>query len=111
MGRLDPNAIAELRDLMGDEFVALIDAFQSDSRDQVEAIGEAVERRDAETVRRQAHGLKGACINLGAGDLAELCGRVEQVGRAGDCAMARDLLAPLHVEFEAVSVALEALKH
>lgn len=110
MARLDPNAITELRDLMGDEFVVLIDAFQSDSRGQVDAIAEAAARHDAETVRRQAHGLKGACINLGAGDLAELCGRIEDVGRAGDCAMARDLLSPLQSEFAAVSAALEALK-
>ncbi len=61
-------------------------------------------------VRRQAHGLKGACINLGAVDLAELCARIEDVGRAGDCGAALELLAPLHREFEAVSAALDSLK-
>ncbi len=110
MARLDPNAIAELRDLMGDEFVALIEAFQSDAKEQVGAIDGAAARNDAETVRRQAHGLKGACINLGAADLAELCGCIEDAGRAGDCAMAQELLSPLRTEFKAVLVALDALK-
>ena len=111
MARLDPNAIAELRDLMGDEFAALIDTFRSDSRGQVDAIDDAAGRNDAESVRRQAHGLKGASINLGAVDLAELCGRIEEVGRAGNCALALKMLVPLHTEFAAVSAELESLKH
>ncbi len=110
MARLDPNAIAELRDLMGDEFDALIDAFRSDSQGQVEAIDQAATGNDADTVRRQAHGLKGACINLGANDLAELCGRIEEIGRVGDCSSALELLAPLHSEFRAVSAALDSLR-
>ena len=109
MARLDPHAIAELRDLMGDEFDALIEAFRSDSQKQVEAIDEAAKRNDAESVRRQAHGLKGACINLGAVDLAELCGRIEDTGRAGDCGKAVELLVALHREFDAVSTALGGL--
>jgi HPt (histidine-containing phosphotransfer) domain-containing protein len=110
MGRLDPHAIAELRDLMGEEFDALIEAFRSDSQKQVEAIDAAAMRNDAESVRRQAHGLKGACINLGAVDLAELCGRIEDIGRAGDCGTALALLVPLHREFDAVSAALDGLR-
>ncbi len=110
MARLDLHAIAELRDLMGDEFDALIEAFRSDSRKQVEAIDEAAMRNDAEGVRRQAHGLKGASINLGAVDLAELCGRIEDIGRAGDCDTALELLVPLHREFDAVSAALDGLR-
>jgi hypothetical protein len=110
MARLDPRAIAELRELMGEDFDALIDAFQTDSQAQVDAIDDAVSQQDADRVRRQAHGLKGACINLGANDLAELCGRIEELGRAGDCATARTLVAALHAEFAGLRAALvEAL--
>jgi histidine phosphotransfer protein HptB len=109
MARLDPRAIAELRELMGEDFDALIDAFQTDSQAQVDAIDEAVSQQDADRVRRQAHGLKGACINLGANDLAELCGRMEAVGRSGDCASAQTLLAALHEEFAGLRAALAGL--
>ena len=45
MARLDPRAIAELRELMGEDFDSLIDAFQADSQVQIDAIAEAVMRR------------------------------------------------------------------
>jgi histidine phosphotransfer protein HptB len=110
MARLDSRAIAELRDLMGDEFNALIEVFRSDSLRLVEAIDEAAAQNDAEKLRHQSHGLKGACINLGAVDLAALCADIEAVGRSGDCGAARELLAPLRCEYEAVSAALDSLK-
>lgn len=111
MGRLDPRAIDELRDLMGEDFDSLIEAFEVDSQTQVEAITDAVAQADADRIRRQAHGLKGACINFGANDLAEVCGRIEDVGRAGDCALAQSLLPTLHREFNGVRSALAELRY
>jgi HPt (histidine-containing phosphotransfer) domain-containing protein len=110
VSRLDSRAIGELRELMGEDFAALIDAFQSDSEAQIAAIDVAAANGAAEHVRRQAHGLKGACINLGANDLAELCGRIEEAGRAADCKAALGLVAPLRLEFGAVREALDALR-
>lgn len=95
---------------MGEDFNALIDVFLSDSLRLVEAIDEATVQNDAETLRLQSHGLKGACINLGAVDLAALCADIEAFGRSGDCGAARELLAPLRNEYEAVSTALDSLK-
>jgi HPt (histidine-containing phosphotransfer) domain-containing protein len=109
MARLDQGAIGELRELMGEDFDSLLDAFQADSQVQIDAIAEAVSQTDADRVRRQAHGLKGACINLGANDLAELCGRLEDLGRTGDCASARAVLAALREEFAGLRAALAGL--
>ncbi len=109
MTRIDPATIGELRELMGEDFAALIDAFAIDSQRQIDAIGAAVDAADAERLRRQAHGLRGACINLGANDLAELCGRVEASGRAGDCAAAQRLLPALRREWLAVDSELADL--
>jgi HPt (histidine-containing phosphotransfer) domain-containing protein len=109
MARLDPHAIDELRELMGEDFDSLIDTFQADSQVQIDAITEAVSQTDADRVRRQAHGLKGACINLGANDLAQLCGRIEDLGRSGDCAAAQMLIAALHEEFAGLRAALSGL--
>ena len=109
MSRVDPAAIDELRALMGDEFGSLIDAFHTDSREQIDAIAGAIADADAEQLRRQAHGLRGACINLGANELAELCHRIEECGRAGDCAKAATLLPALRLEFESVRATLSEL--
>jgi HPt (histidine-containing phosphotransfer) domain-containing protein len=108
--RLDPRAIAELRELMGDDFDSLIDAFCSDSEAQIVAIGAAAAHNDAERVRRVAHGLKGASVNLGVGRLAELCGCIEELGRSGNCAGVDATLRAARAEFDAVCAALEAIK-
>ena len=46
MARLDPRAIAELRELMGEDFDTLIDAFQADSQAQIDAIAEELAEAD-----------------------------------------------------------------
>src|SRR5262249_6981870 len=102
MSRVDERAIGELRDLMGDEFDALIQAFASDSRAQIDAIDAALAAADGERVRRYAHSMRGACVNLGARDLADLCERVEASGRAGDCGGAGSLMPKLKRELDAV---------
>jgi histidine phosphotransfer protein HptB len=102
MSRLDPRAIGELRELMGADFGSLIQAFASDSRDQIDAIEAALVTADAERVRRYAHSLRGACVNLGAHDLADLCERVEASGRLGDCGAAKTLMTSLKRELDAV---------
>ena len=102
MSRIDQRAIGELRELMGDDFGALIQAFAADSGAQIREIDAALAKADAERVRRYAHSLRGACVNLGANDLAELCEQVEASGRAGDCSAAGTLMASVKREFAAV---------
>ncbi len=109
MSCLDPRAIGELRELMGEDFDSLIDAFLADSTVQIDALETAARRADSDQVRRQAHGLKGACINLGANDLAEVCGRIEAAGSAGDCVSAQGMMTALHQTFAEVSIQLTEL--
>ena len=111
MTRLDPTQINALRDLMGDDFDALIDAFRSDSPGQIDAIVHAARHNDSDGLRLQAHSLKGACSNLGAVDLASLCERIEAFAREHDCVMAQSLIADLRAEYHAVDLALDGLSH
>lgn len=74
---LEMAAIAELRDIMEDEFNSLIDLFVNDSLARVEAVREAVTSGDADAVRRAAHAFKGASSNIGALRLAALCKSLE----------------------------------
>jgi HPt (histidine-containing phosphotransfer) domain-containing protein len=48
----------------------------------------AVDRGDAEAVRRAAHAVKGMAANLGAKAAAAAALRLEDLGRAGDLAAA-----------------------
>ena len=109
MTRLDPTQINALRDLMGNDFDALIVVFRADSTEQIEAIVRAASQNDPDGLRLQAHSLKGACSNLGAIDLAALCERIEAFARQHDCVMAQSLIADLRAEYHAVDLALDGL--
>lgn len=57
---------------------------------------------------RAAHTLKGSSLNVGAKPLAELCARLEELGKAGDLTGAGDLVAQVQTEWERVTAALDA---
>ena len=63
--RLDEEALAELQDVMEDEFGVLIETYLADSRTRISGLKEAVDTGDSERLRKAAHSLKGSCINIG----------------------------------------------
>lgn len=85
---------ALVRRLMGDEELAatIITGFLDDIPDQMVALSQAVERRDALAVRQLAHSLKGAAATVGALDLSEASARLEASGRVQNLSDAGALL-------------------
>lgn len=67
----------------------------------------AIERQDADGLRRAAHALRGAAANFGARPLEALCAEIENHGRAGLPLQAGPLVAPLQAEYQRVITALE----
>ena len=92
---LDMNVIAELRDVMGEQFGLLCERYIADTGQRLEAMTAAVAARDADTLRAQAHSLKGASANLGALGLADLCLAMEQLAKAGSWETAEGQLQAL----------------
>ena len=84
---LDPNTLETLRGLQdeGDDdlLVELIDLFLEDAPRRVDGMRDAISREDWPALTSWAHSLRGSCGSLGALHLAELCGRLEQLGRVG----------------------------
>ena len=78
---LDEEALAELRDVMEDEFPVLIENYINDSRERISALEDAIEAGDAEECRKTAHSFKGSCINIGAPRLGSICFLAEQAAR------------------------------
>jgi HPt (histidine-containing phosphotransfer) domain-containing protein len=54
-----------------------------------------------------AHSLKGAAVQLGAWGMAELCQRIQTLGRAGSMAETGDALYRLEAEFQGAARTLE----
>ncbi len=99
---LDHEALAELREVMDDDFQILITTFLADSRERLRSLRDALDAGDAATFSKAAHSFKGSCINIGAPALGALCLEAEQLGRGGDLAGAPALIARIEAEFEKV---------
>ena len=105
---LDEEALAELQDVMEDEFDVLIQTYLADSRTRLDSLRETLKAEDADAFAKAAHSFKGSCINIGAPHLGELCMRAEQLGKAGTLAPAPAVIAAIEEEFVEVSSRLEA---
>jgi PAS domain S-box-containing protein len=87
----------------------LAEAFRDDRQAQIHMIADAIERRDAQAVRRTSHALKGALANLAATRAAGIAFRLEQMGTANDLDGASTALRQLDEELDQVMGSLEAL--
>jgi HPt (histidine-containing phosphotransfer) domain-containing protein len=109
---LDPNALDALRGLQdeGDDDLLgeLIDLFLEDSPGRIAGMRDAIAREDWPALASWAHGLKGSCGSLGALHMAELCGRLERLGRGGGGHCEADLaFRELEGQYALVSEALQ----
>ncbi|MFP3977953.1 Hpt domain-containing protein [Marinobacter sp. KMM 10035] len=106
---LDEEALAELQDVMEDEFETLINTYLSDSRDRIESLKKAISDGDAGALAHTAHSFKGSCINIGAPRLGALSREVEKAGQDERLSDAQPVLAAIEVEFQRVTDALHTL--
>lgn len=100
---LDHEALAELRDVMEDEFNILINTFLQDADERLRQLSEAARGEDAVSFRKVAHSFKGSCINIGAPILADCCYAAEQAGREEDLAQSGQQIAAIEAELATVS--------
>ncbi len=105
---VDPTMIENLRAIDGDGtlLVELIDTFQRIAPLRIAALSKASAKGSAVALERTAHSFLGSCANLGARYMAEVCARLEQLGRAGSTTGARELIQSLEEEYGVVQEAL-----
>lgn len=99
---LDEEALAELKDVMEDEFPVLIETYINDSRERISALDEAIQACDMEECRKTAHSFKGSCINIGAPRLGDICFRAEQAARESRSEECARYLSQIEEEFRRV---------
>ncbi len=104
---LDEEALAELRDVMEDEFDILIQTYISDSRERIQALHQALSGDDQDAFAKTAHSFKGSSVNIGASRLGDLCQKAELAGREGRLDEARQTLPEIEAEFETVRELME----
>jgi len=106
---LDEEALAELRDVMEDEFPILIETYLMDSKERVDSLKEAMANEDSDAFAKTAHSFKGSSINIGAPRLGELCLKAEKVGQSEKLDEAPAILEDIDEEFQKVTNAFQAL--
>jgi HPt (histidine-containing phosphotransfer) domain-containing protein len=107
---LDPSVIDTLWsiDEEGSLLEEVIETFLRIAPRRIESLREAL--GDPATLERVAHSFLGSCGNLGASRMADLCGRLEHLGRAGSTQGAAALVEALEHEHLAVRRALQGEK-
>jgi CheY-like chemotaxis protein len=83
--------------------------FVEDAPRHLDAIERAIDRREAESLRRAAHGLKGAAANFDASAVVAAARELEEIGSSAQFDRAADALTILHEETDRLLVLLRAL--
>jgi len=82
---IDQATFEELKQMSGEDFITeLIDAFLDDAPSMLENMQSALEAKDVESFRRNAHSLKSNANTFGATELGVLAKELEQMGKDND---------------------------
>lgn len=106
---LNMSMIAELKELMDEDFPLLIDTFLADCEERLVALKAAISDVNTREVRELAHGFKGSSSNLGAETLSEISYTLETMGRTEDLAEADRVYLSLCEEYQQVKSSLNAI--
>jgi PAS domain S-box-containing protein len=88
----------------------LVDLFLDDCPRLLQDIAVALENRDAKSVQRGAHSLKGSTSNLAATMASEAARELERLAQEGDFARADSVLQELKLQLERLAPALVAMR-
>ncbi len=108
---LDDEALRNLRDLGGDDFLGeVIGAFLADAPELIATLRRSLDAESNEELRRAAHTLKSNGATLGAEGFAELCRTLEQQAKSGELDGASELVDRIEQEYGPLEEALSALR-
>ena len=99
---IDTEQLAELKEVLEDEFGVLISTYLTDAKFRLQLIQNGINSQDYEAVRLAAHSLKGASANLGAVILAQLCEKLEHDCKVGEYGQLACLGEKIQQEFISV---------
>ena len=109
MTTVDPQKIAELQLLFGNEVGGLMDAFVVDSLAHLANMRLHAESGEWDQLGEVTHNLKGSCANIGADRLASMASDLVEQCRRGAVLQAQRLVADIAQEFDYVRSELQQL--
>ncbi len=107
MPLIDKTTFEELKQISGEEFInELIDAFLDDAPNMIQNMQSALETRDVDSFRRNAHSMKSNANTFGAMDLGVLAKELEFMAKENNL----DIGNRLEILKEAYEKVAEELK-
>jgi HPt (histidine-containing phosphotransfer) domain-containing protein len=88
----------------------VVDSLLSDASEQIDALRRALERTDTKEWVRLAHGLVGACGNVGAVSLAAVSSSLEHYAAVGDIPLCKSSVEHLSAEVEKLRTEAGAIR-
>jgi len=105
---INESVIEELKGIMEDNFSELITVYLSSSLENIEIIGDAVKKRDAEALKCAAHAFKGSSANLGLEKLVLFSKCLEMMGSSGNVPdISEEAYRQLQVEYQKVTIKIK----
>jgi signal transduction histidine kinase/CheY-like chemotaxis protein len=105
---LDEGILRELKEIMDDEYLSLLQTFLRSAPGLVAEARAAIERRDVDAMVNPVHSLKSSSANVGAMQLSELARRTERLARAGSLAEAETAFGDVDAAYREAEAALRA---
>lgn len=93
---IDEKVLSDLREVMEDGYLQLLETFLEDSEQRLSQLHEA---KDADELGLAAHSFKGSSSNMGAVGLAELCRELEDRVRQQPLYGIEDLINRIDMEY------------
>lgn len=109
MIHLDMEQLAELKEVLEDEFQVLINTYIKDAEFRLTLIKQGLDNNNYETIRLAAHSLKGASANVGAVALSTLCEHLEHHCKIGEVQNLQTTFEQAQQEFHIVVGLLEKI--
>ena len=105
---VDSTILADLKEIMEDEFNSLVRVFLKDAPTRIYAIRDGIQARDTDAVRVASHTLKSSAANLGALSLSAQAKKLEMLAREGRLAGSVELLKQMADEYKRARLELTA---
>jgi HPt (histidine-containing phosphotransfer) domain-containing protein len=107
---LEASVLSELQTLGPDVVAEIFDVFLADVPSRLVNLRQAVDDRSLDLLLREAHGLKGSALGIGAFRLASLCAAIEHDARDGHLDRAAARSSELESQFAEVRTALDDVR-
>jgi len=109
---MDASAFSEMKELMGDTFKEVLNLCIETLPEQLSAIEDAIETKNAESLFNVSHRMKSSSGSIGAFGLAEKAEVIELIGREGSTQVPDQAISDLRdATRQVLSIISEELKN